>query len=145
MKIKQEQVSDVMEPIEKPKFFLPRKAQAFLGLDWREFYDDQYNPVVLKMKNSLKWIIFNVPDCGSVTGPLRIMLNIFIMGTISYILMQTLTGHMGLIDMYLSALFSGLIGSIFFIRSSSFYLLKYLEQYQKTCRLVMAHQQKRHI
>lgn len=111
-------------------------------IDWREFYDDAYNPIVLKIKNALKWIIFNVPDCGQVTGFPRIMINLFIMGTVSYILMQFLTGQAGIIEMYLSSLATGLIGSAFFLKGSSFYLLKTLEQYQKTCRLMLLRHQR---
>lgn len=103
-------------------------------IEFRELYADQYNPSILKIKNILKWIIIYVPDCGTVTGFPRIMLNFFIVMITAYLAMQFVMGRENIIELLLGTMFSGFIGGVFYMKTFSFSLLRTLEQYQAACK-----------
>ena len=102
-------------------------------IEFREFYADEYNPLILKFKKALRWIFIYVPDCGSVTGFPRIMLNFLIVMITAYLAMQFLMGRENIIELILGTMFSGFIGGVFFMKTFSFSLLRTLEQYQVVC------------
>ncbi len=102
-------------------------------IEFRELYADNYNPFIVKIKDTLKWIILYVPDCGTVTGLPRILLNFFIVMITAYLAMQFIMGRESIIELILGTMFSGFIGGVFYMKTFSFSLLRTLEQYQVAC------------
>jgi len=105
-------------------------------IEFKEFYTDEDNPLILKMKNSFKWIVFNVPDAGMVTGFPRLIINFIIIFLSAFIFSQLLLGRTNIFEFLLGSILSGFMGSIFFMKTFALGMLKTLEQYQKAMGLI---------
>ena len=102
-------------------------------IKFKEFYTDEDNPIILKIKNFLRWIVFNVPDCGTVTGFPRLILNFVIVFITAYIFSQLLLGRANIFEFLIGSTIAGFVGGLFFIKTFSLGLLKALEKYQDMC------------
>jgi len=105
-------------------------------IEFKEFYTDEDNPLILKMKNFFKWVIFNVPDCGMITGFPRLIINFVIIFITAYIFSLLLLGKTNIFEFMTGSIIAGFAGSIFFAKTFALGMLKTLEQYQKTMALI---------
>ena len=88
-------------------------------IEFKEFYTDEDNPVILKMKNSLRWIVFNVPDCGTVSGFPRLILNFIIVFMTAFIFSQLLLSRANIFEFLIGSMIAGFVGGLFFIKTFS--------------------------
>ena len=105
-------------------------------IEFKEFYTDEDNPLILKMKNFFRWIIFNVPDCGMVTGFPRLIINFAIIFMTAYVFSMLLLGKSNIFEFLLGSIIAGFMGSIFFMKTFALGMFKALEQYQKGMALI---------
>ena len=111
-------------------------------IEFKEFYEDGYNPIILGIKEKLRWIVLNVPDCGSLTGFPRYAANVFVLMLSGYVLSGFVLGKDSLLGFLVSGTIAGYVGGLFFIKTFALMLFKALENYQAAMRRMEARMRK---